>query len=68
MTGMVLTDAKLAMDEVIMISQADVDTEKGGEEFTPVSAFGQIHGWFQRGVETIGTGVAGYFRDSWNAR
>ena len=29
MTGMVLTDAKLAMDEVIMISQADVDTEKG---------------------------------------
>ena len=29
MTGMVLTDTKLAMDEVIMISQADVDTEKG---------------------------------------
>jgi serine-type D-Ala-D-Ala endopeptidase (penicillin-binding protein 7) len=29
MTGMVLSEAKLPMDEVIMISQADVDTEKG---------------------------------------
>ena len=29
MTGMVLSDAKLPMDDVIMISQADVDTEKG---------------------------------------
>ena len=29
MTGMVLSEARLAMDEIIMISQADVDTEKG---------------------------------------
>lgn len=29
MTGMVLTEARLPMDEVLMISQADVDTEKG---------------------------------------
>ena len=29
MTGLVLSDAKLQMDDVIMISQDDVDTEKG---------------------------------------
>ena len=29
MTGMVLSEARLPMDEAIMISQADVDTEKG---------------------------------------
>ena len=29
MTGMVLSDAKLPMDDMVMISQADVDTEKG---------------------------------------
>ena len=29
MTGMVLSEASLPMDDVIMISQADVDTEKG---------------------------------------
>ena len=29
MTGLVLSDAKLPMDEIIMISQDDVDTEKG---------------------------------------
>ena len=29
MTGMVLSEAKLPMDDMLMISQADVDTEKG---------------------------------------
>ncbi len=29
MTGMVLSEARLPMDELVMISQADVDTEKG---------------------------------------
>ncbi len=29
MTGMVLSEAKLPMDDMVMISQADVDTEKG---------------------------------------
>lgn len=29
MTGMVLSEAKLSMDDMVMISQADVDTEKG---------------------------------------
>ena len=29
MTGMVLSEARLPMDEMVMISQADVDTEKG---------------------------------------
>ena len=29
MTGMVLSDGKLPMEEMVMISQADIDTEKG---------------------------------------
>lgn len=29
MTGLVISEAKLPMDEVVMIAQADVDTEKG---------------------------------------